>query len=338
MSDDRPDTESDDELDELVHRADLDGLVRLIDARCSGRDWAGLLHLRDRSRHAVLTGRQLWPAATLAEYRLALWAPTEWAARVLDEDSGRFTIGPLTEVVAQHHSFAELRPLLPDGPRAGFVAHERVLRGEQVDATGLVDVLDLPFALQPWEPAYPLATYGDDGIDAPAPARPGRDRFVVVEGEVRPALTEDDGDEVVAAVRQLLEPWTASSNGRAEVVCVEGTGADALATLGIVQPRVAPIDAADALAWLAWAGASGGAHGRRRGGAIGRFGAWWVLAAIGDLSAEWPIDPAELGEFAGDLGWFWWDAGEPDLGWELQLAIEDPIDGLAWAISARDAH
>lgn len=328
----------DDELDELVHRADLDGLVRLIDARCSSRDWEGLLRLRDRSRHAVMTGRQLWPAATLAEYRLALWAPAEWAARVLDEESGRFTIGQLTEVVAQHHTFAELRSLVPAGPRLGFIAHERVLRGDVIDPEGLVDVLDLPFELQPWEPAYSVATYSDDGIDAPSPPLPPADRFVVVEGAVRRTVTEADGDEVTPAVRQLLEPWTVSSNGRAEVVCVEGSAADALATLGIVQPRIASISAADAMAWLAWAGSSGGAHGRRRGGAIGRFGAWWVLASLGDLCDDWPVDPDDLGALAGELGWSWWDAGEPRLGWELQLAIEDPVDGLSWAISARDAH
>ena len=37
----------------LIHRADLDGLVRMIDDRCSARDWPGLLRVRDRSRHAV---------------------------------------------------------------------------------------------------------------------------------------------------------------------------------------------------------------------------------------------------------------------------------------------
>ena len=91
----------------VIHRADLDGLVRMVDTLCAGTEWSSLLELRNRSRDAVSTGRQLWPAATLAEYRLALWAPADWAARVLDEDSGRFTIGPLTEVVAEHHTWAE---------------------------------------------------------------------------------------------------------------------------------------------------------------------------------------------------------------------------------------
>ena len=338
MNDDTQEHRADDVLDDLVHRADLDGLVRMIDSLGANRDWSGLLRLRDRARHAVLTGRQLWPAATLAEYRLALWAPAEWAARVLDEDSGRFTIGPLTEVVAQRHTLAELRPHLAGGPRLGFVAHERALRGETIDPVGLIDVLDMPFELQPWEPGYALATYTDDGIDAPAPELPVPGGAAMAHGDVRPAITDEAGDEVTMAVRQLFEPWTASSNGRVEIVGVEDSAVDALATLGIAQPRLAPIGAADALAWLAWAGSSGGAHGRRRGGAIGRFGAWWVLAALGDLCDEWPVDPDDLGALAGELGWYWWDAGEPHLGWEVQLAIEDPVEGLAWAISARDAH
>ena len=39
----------------------------------------------------------------------------------------------------------------------------------------------------------------------------------------------------------------------------------------------------------------------------------------------------------GELRWYWWDAGEPDTGWTLRLAVEDPLDGLAWAVSATDA-
>ena len=67
----------------------FDGLVRLVDARCASGDWAALLRLRDRCAAATReTGRQLWPAATLAEYRLALLAPPEWAATVLDGDHG----------------------------------------------------------------------------------------------------------------------------------------------------------------------------------------------------------------------------------------------------------
>lgn len=325
---------TDDQLDELIHRGDLDQLVRMIDDRCSARDWPGLLRVRDRSRHAVATGRQLWPAATLAEYRLALLGSAEYVAAVLDETdglSGRFTIGPLTEVAAQHHTWDELRPWLDLGPRAAFVAHERVVRGERIEAPDLPPVLDLPLELQPWEPDYPLATYTDVGAEFPMPDLP--DSWVDVDPE--PAELLDD--DVDLTVRQLVEPWLAGSNGHADVTCVDGDVANALGALGLRRARVVEIDAASALAWLAWAGASGGAHGRRRGAAAGRFGAWWTLAAIGDLLDDWPVPPDELGALASELRWYRWDAHEPAMGWQLQLAVEDPDENVAWAILARDA-
>ncbi|MEY2523101.1 MAG: hypothetical protein QOJ66_1666, partial [Ilumatobacteraceae bacterium] len=46
------------EVDDLVHRADLDGLVRLVDKLCTNADWPALLELRNISRAAVTTGRQ----------------------------------------------------------------------------------------------------------------------------------------------------------------------------------------------------------------------------------------------------------------------------------------
>jgi hypothetical protein len=100
---------------------------------------------------------------------------------------------------------------------------------------------------------------------------------------------------------------------------------------------MAEVPAADALAHMAWAAASGGAHGRRRGMAAGRFGAWWVLAAAAGLLDDWPVDPDELGQAAGELRWFVWDAGEPVTGWGLRVAVDDPAEGLAWAVVAQDA-
>ena len=326
---------ADDDLDELVHRADLDGLVRMIDDRGDARDWDGLLRVRDRARRAVDTGRQLWPAATLAEYRLALHAPPGHVAAVLDERdglSGRFTIGPLTEVAAQGHTWAELRPVLDPGPRATFVAHERALRGEHVDADDLAPVLDIPPALQPWEPRYELATYRDVGAELPAPALP--DRWAEVE---LTAGAEPLDDDVDLALRQLVEPWTTSSNGRAESICVEGDLGAALGALGLRRARACRLRPEVALAWLGWAGASGGAHGRRRGAASGRYGAWWLLAALGDLLDDWPPAPDELGALAGELTWWRWDAHEPEIGWSLRLGVEDRAEGVAWALSASDA-
>jgi hypothetical protein len=42
---------------------------------------------------------------------------------------------------------------------------------------------------------------------------------------------------------------------------------------------------------MAWAAASGGAHGPRPGAAAGRFAAWWAAATLTDLHADWPPDP-----------------------------------------------
>jgi hypothetical protein len=321
-------------LDALVHRVDLDGLVRLVDSLCTQRDWSGVLATRDACRAAVRTGRQLWPVATLAEYRLALWAPAEWAATVLDDESGRFAIGPLSEVAAQGHELADLVAHVHAAHRIGLIAHERALRGESVPP-GTPNPLDIPFELQDWEPSYALAEYSDDGLSDPAPVAPS---LAGANIEAWPRGEAIDDDLVEAAVRQLLDTWSAASNGRVESTCVEGTAAEAIGALGIRSGRRVPLEHGEALRWLAWAGSTGGAQGRRRGAATGRFGTWWLLAALGDLLDDWPPDPAELGGIAGRLRWWWWDAAEPSLGWSLQMAVEDPDEGLAWAISAHDAR
>jgi len=330
---------ADDELDALVDRADLDGLVRLIDARCASRDWDGLIRVRSRCRAATTTGRQVWPTATLAEYRIALWAPAAAACSVLGEDSGRFTIGPLTEVIAQHHSWDELSALLESGPRRSFVAHERVLRGDtpiEDDASGL----DLPLRLLDWEPAYAVPTYNDEGVASPCPTDRWQDDWIPV-SSAGSAMTIDDSS-VTSALRSLVEPWTSASNGRAESVAVEGDASHALRALGLNSARLTPIDSRDALSWLAWCGASGGAHGRRRGGALGRFGTWWLLAALGGITEDWNelVDDGELGvevgAVSGSLRWFRFDDGATT-GYDLSLIAVDPIDGLSYGLMARDS-
>lgn len=326
----------DSKLDGLIHSVDLDGLVRMIDDRCSDRDWVGVLRLRDRCLAATReTGRQLWPAATLAEYRLALLAPPEWAATVLDGEAGRFTIGPLSEVVAIHHTWAELAPHLAPLPISLFVAHERSIRGERIDPATLAElppVLDIPVAIQRWEPDYPLSSYTDAGAQHPDP--PASGTLQAATATLNGTLVDDDATEL--ALRQLVEAWTTVSTGRAELACVEGTGLDALGALGVRAARLVEIPAVEALARIAWAGASGAAQGRRRGMAIGRFSMWWLLGALGDLHDDWPPTNDEIEELLSALRWYRWDAHEPEGGWRLQLLIEDEGEGLAWAINATD--
>ena len=76
---------TDDALDGLIHRADLDGLVRMIDDRCSTRDWAGCCGCATgpatRSRPGASSGRRpRWPSIA--------WPCSlrrEFVAAVLDE-------------------------------------------------------------------------------------------------------------------------------------------------------------------------------------------------------------------------------------------------------------
>jgi hypothetical protein len=104
-------------IKEAVDSGDLDRLVRLVDGLCSSRDWPGVVELRDRCRHALERGLQLWPAAEYAEYRLALEAPAEFAGPIIVAGAGRFALGPLWEVAASTHDWAELGGAI--APRSG---------------------------------------------------------------------------------------------------------------------------------------------------------------------------------------------------------------------------
>jgi hypothetical protein len=317
---------------ELVDLGDLDELLRRVDDLCDAGDWAGLLDLRDRCRAAFERGRQLWPAASHAEYRLALQAPGRWAAPVIVPGAGRFALGPLSEVVASTHSWDELAADLGATPEAALVAQERVLRGEDLRGDARVDtaVVELPLALEPWEPDYPRATYKPYTAEFADVAPPPMWETV----DLMAADRDGRVDEGARALLDLVTPWTTQSNGRAAAVAAVGDVVDALGGLGVRgTARVAEVELAEALAVMAWAGASGGAHGRRRGMAQGRFGAWWTFAAVAGTVDEWPhLDRA----VDADLRWYRWGGDEPGRGWSLRLAVEDPEGHRAWAVEATD--
>jgi hypothetical protein len=318
---------------DAVEAGDLDELLRIIDALCATRDWDGLVEVRDRSRRALERGRQLWPAASHAEYRLALDAPAPYAASVLVEGAGRFAIGPLPEVAASTHTWAELAPHVEPGPVAALAAHERVVRAEPVDPATVTnaEVLAVPLHLARFEPEYAVATYRDAGAEFPAPDAP-RGRPL----ELPAAAHTIDAGEVELLLRDVVRGWTAGSEGRARVVAVEGDAAHAITALGVTEARAAWLDPAEALALLAWAGASGGRHGRRRGAAAGRDVAWATVAALAGFEADDAFDEDALGHALGELQWLAWSAPDATTGWTLRLAVADPADGLAWAVDAYD--
>ncbi|MEZ5170313.1 MAG: hypothetical protein R3A49_06160 [Acidimicrobiia bacterium] len=318
----------------LVSTGDHDELLREVDRRCEARDWDGLVRLAGMCRRAVDRGLQLWAVADHVDYRLALEAPGRWAGPVVTEGAGRFTPGPLPEVAASTHAWEELAGHLPEGPGAVLVAHERVVRGENLTGAELrgPEVLDIPRALQRWEPAYPLATYEAHRGDFPAPPPVRMSGATAAAGG-----TPHADDHALGALRDLVSVWTTGSNGRVDAVAVHGDVENAIGALGPTTVRTAGIGLADAMAVMGWAAASGGTHGRRPGAATGRFGAWWALAALTGHLDDWPVDGDTLAASAGRLRWYAWDAGAPATGWSLHLAVEDPQRGIAWAVSATDA-
>ncbi|HEX7094378.1 MAG TPA: hypothetical protein VF183_00745, partial [Acidimicrobiales bacterium] len=259
--------------------------------------------------------------------------PGPYAAGALLRGDGRFALGPLPEVAASTHTWEEVAPHLPPGPELELFAHERVVRGDDLRAHGLrATVLELPFACEPWEPAYPTATYGPYELDPGAVDLP---ELVPVQLP-RPGTRRDDPD-VERALRELTRTWQRDSNGRSDAVAVAGDAFVAIATLGPRRARAREVPASTALALMAWCAASGGAHGRRRGMAAGRFDAWWAAAALARHELPSPGEPASgLGTAIDSLRWWVWDAYEPPGGWRLQLAVHDPVDNLAWAVAATD--
>ncbi len=320
------------DLGGLVETGDPAALLRAVHGLCAGRDWDGLVELRERLIEAVERGRPLWPLRTYVEYRLALEAPGREAAAVLRPGAGRFALGPLTEVAGAGHRWEELAPHLDDAGIAGAVAQERVLRGEDLrgDRRARPEVLELPLVLADWEPAYALATYKADEVEVPDP---GAELVPMRSGRAEPAPTAEL-PEVVRALTALVEAWTTASNGDARAAAVRGGPGDALAALGQPEHRIGRLDGPQAIARMAWAAASGGAYGERRGAALGRFDAWWAASALAGL--DWPPDPEALGEGVARLSWWCWDDGMPASGWVLRLAVTDEAAGWSAALDATD--
>jgi hypothetical protein len=312
---------------EAIEASDVDLLLRVVDGLCKSRSWPDLEELRHRCREAVGRGKQVWGVEEHIRYRLALEAPAEHAGPVVSEGQARFALGPLAEVAASTKTWAEMEPHLDAGPERMTFAAERAVRAEEVDLA----TLELPGALESWEPVYPVATYHKDRVEALSPPVPAL-------GEARlPGgfdLIDDLDSE--SALGELVLPWTDQSNGRCQTSAVGGDRVAAIAALGAGQATIGDLTPDQAVAWMAWAGASGGAHGRRRGAAAGRHLAWWVTTVLADL--DWPADPEAVGTAVGRLRWAWFDDGSPGTGWAIRLAIEDPEEGVAWAVSANDSE
>jgi hypothetical protein len=312
---------------DAIEASDTDDLLRIIDGHAAARRWDQLVELRMLCREAGTRGKQLWGVEEHIRYRLALEAPASFAGPVVSEGPARFTPGPLSEVAASTHTFSEMEPYLSAGPARLGVAQERAVAGE--DLSRLEEKAEVPLRLLSWEPEYPLAVYHPDRVEARPPPLPAWQPLDLAGGE---AVDDPDG---CTALLALTATWVEESNGRAAAVCAEGGAAAAIHALGVRRALAAPISFATALASMCWAGASGGAHGKRRGAAAGRAAAWWAVAALTDTG--WPPTPDLLGERGGGLTWWAWSDLATGPGWDFHLAVASPAEGLAWAVAATDA-
>ncbi|MDQ3973608.1 MAG: hypothetical protein M3276_04620 [Actinomycetota bacterium] len=325
------------DLSGLVDAADVDALLLAVDELCARVEWDVLVDLARRCRDAVELGKQLWPVAEHIDYRLAYQAPARYAAAVLRPGAGRFALGPLTEVAASTHDWASLAPHLRDPASAGAVAQERVIRGEDLTGRAPGVPVELSLRLERWEPRYALPTYRDRSATFSHPEIAGRQ--LPPPAALRPAPVAPD--DALRALCDVVETWTSQSSGRVEALAVEGPAEGAVGAL-VEEAAIVPIAPAEALALLQWAGASGGAYGRRRGGAAGRFAAWWAGAALARL--DWPVQgagtvfAAALGAGIDKLRWYRWGTAQPETGWVLRLAVADPAEGRAWALQAVDSR
>ena len=320
----------DDALTALIESSDLDGLVRFVDGLVTNRDWSGIESMRDRCREAVERGKQVWGPAEYAEYRLALDGPPDRAVAVLGDGKGRYGPGPLWEVAASRHSWDELEPLVTVPTLRALIGHERSISGDVVLPDSIDGrILEIPPTVEPWEPTYPTAVYRGDGADFPE-----GDRSPLIWADLPDIFDVVDDEGAGDALLALVRPWWDESSGHADVIQVEGDALGAIRALGPHRARVADVSLREALSAMVWTGASGGAFGSRRGTPVGRTLAWWVLASLLGYD-EIPDDPSALEE-ASELRWVLWDPGDAVGGWAFHLAVEDPQDGMAWAVSAND--
>jgi hypothetical protein len=313
-------------LDDLAQRGDLDELLRFATRLAHAGDWDELLRMRTMARAAGEPGHEIWPAAHRAAYLVALGAPAPLVAVVLDDDA-RFAPGPLPEVAASTRRWHELAPHLSPGPSTSVVAHERVVRGEVLDAIPEPSVLDLPPRLLAWEPAYPLTEYSiDHGARFAAPSVPHLEPVELP----RPGAVVGDRD-VTEALLALSDGWD-----RRLAVAVAGHGMQALAALAPQGPvGLVEVEADRALAWTAGL-ASGPHHGRGRGAAYGRFAVWWLLAALGGRLDDWPDVGDDLGAVAAGARWSVGIPGGQRPGRGHLLVVEDPAVDRAWALLVAD--
>jgi hypothetical protein len=264
--------------------------------------------------------------------------PTKLPKRVVLELTERFT-------------WSELDPLVRAPVLREVLARERVARGEDLRHAGFrIRDSDPPMYLEPWEPA----TYADPGENMWAsglvpridPLPPAGDATWATTLWATPLwatplwatpLGATDPDPVAVALTSI-----AKSGDQVSCVRVTGTALEAIEALGYDWAYAFELSVADMLAEIAY----GAWHSIRQVELIdmGRRFAWRVLSTVASaFTFPAGMEHSERLRLAGErVRWISFDSWEEDedggdASWEdvrRCLAIEDPVQGLAWAMTA----
>ena len=155
------------------------------------------------------------------------WRPPESGPRRRwSRSSGDSPSAPFRRWRPRPISWNDLAPHIESPVAAAYVAQERVIRGEDLrsDPRAHPEVLELPLVLEEWEPTYPPATYRSNVVEVAEPWTPKAPLRSVEPEEAE----ELDEPELNAALVDLVQPWTAESNGAARAAVVEGSALGAI--------------------------------------------------------------------------------------------------------------
>jgi hypothetical protein len=249
--------------------------------------------------------------------------PTKLPKRVVLELTERFT-------------WSELDPLVGAPALREVLARERVARGEDLRHAGFrTRHRDPPMYLEPFEPptyAHPGENMWASGlVPRIDPLPPARDATWAT------PLGASDADPVAVALMSI-----AQSGDQVSCVRVIGTALEAIEALGYGWAYAFELSVADMLAEISY----GAWHSIRQVELIdmGRRFAWRVLSTVASaFTFPAGIEHSERLRLAGErVRWISFDSWEEDedggdASWEEVrrcLAIEDPVQGLAWAMAA----
>ena len=214
---------------DLVELGDLDELIRQVDRLCDGRDWHGLVDLRDRCRRALERGKQLWPRRGQRRVPPRPRSAGRWAGPMIVPGVRRFAVGPAARGrrVHPHLGRAPTAPpahaVSPRSPPTSGWCGARTSPRHRVSTAGSSSCRSV---CSRGSPPTRSPTYDGRRANVADVTRPKLEPV-----DFRPASAGSTTAEACRALVDLVTPWTTQSNGRAEAVAVAGDGApNAIAT------------------------------------------------------------------------------------------------------------